>query len=97
MNEERQTILDELRHNMSHSVVKFSYKKKDGTIRSARGTLCERIILERGGEMPKGTGETPDNVFPYWDIDAEAWRCFKKVHFIEANIDEVKVLDIKFE
>ena len=97
MTNELQILLKELKHNMGHSIVNFSYKKKDGTIRNAQGTLCECIILERGGEMPKGTGEAPSDTFPYWDVEVGSWRCFKSAFLIDANIDEVKILDIKFE
>lgn len=87
-------LLNELRHNMKHSIVTFSYRKKDGTTREAKGTLCESIIMDRGGEMPKGTGETPSETFPYWDVECEGWRCFKEAYLIDANIDEVRVLPI---
>ena len=90
-------LLKELRHNMKHSIVSFSYLKKDGSTRTAKGTLCESIITDRGGEMPKGTGETPSDAFPYWDVESEGWRCFKTAYLIDANIDEVKILDINFE
>ena len=84
-------MLEELRHNMTHSIVRFGYIKKNGETRDAMGTLCERIITERGGEMPKGTGETPSETFPYWDVNSEGWRCFKVDKLRYAYNDEVNV------
>lgn len=60
---------------LATSVVKFKYSKKDGSIREAVGTLSEDIITGSGGSMPKGTGETPVNTVPYWDLDKNGWRC----------------------
>lgn len=93
----KEDLLNDLRHNMKHSIVSFSYRKKDGSLRNAKGTLSESIIKDRGGEMPKGTGETPSDTFPYWDIEAEGWRCFKTAYLMDADLDSVRILDINFE
>jgi hypothetical protein len=70
--------INELKQALNNGVVSFIYTKKDGTERNATGTLCESIILEKGGEMPKGTGETPNQTIPYWDVEKCAWRsCLK--------------------
>ena len=70
--------INEFKQSLQSGVVNFEYQKKDGTARQAIGTLCESIIIEKGGNMPKGTGETPDNTIPYWDIEKCSWRsCLK--------------------
>lgn len=74
----KQEQINEFKNLLSEGVVSFEYLKKDGTTRQAIGTLLESIILEKGGEMPKGTGDTPSNTIPYWDLDKCSWRsCLK--------------------
>lgn len=83
--------LQKLKECMHHSIVKFSYKKTNGEIRDAMGTLCQKIIEERGGNLPKGTGEAPIDTFPYWDVNSEGWRSFKVSNFIWADADAVMI------
>ena len=75
-------MMEELRQMMQNGAVTFQYKKKDGSTRTATGTLCESIIVEDGGSMPKGTGVIPQDTFPYWDLNSNGWRCFKTEYFI---------------
>lgn len=70
-------MIEKLKNNLANSIAKFTYKKKNGEIREAMGTLNNDIILEHGGELPKGTGEKPSDTLPYWDVNSGAWRCFK--------------------
>ncbi|WP_303328150.1 SH3 beta-barrel fold-containing protein [Butyricimonas paravirosa] len=59
-------------------VVEFYFKKTDGTLRQAFGTLKANLI----GEV-KGTGRKPnDNLQVYWDTEKEEYRCFKKFNLI---------------
>ena len=59
-------------------VVEFYFKKTDGTLRQAFGTLKANLI----GEV-KGTGRKPnDNLQVYWDTEKEENRCFKKFNLI---------------
>ena len=69
---------------LHNGVVEFSYEKKDGTIREARGTLNSEVY---GSENePKGTGKKgPENIIKYFDLDKEGWRSF----------DESKMIDWK--
>ena len=41
-----------LRYYLRHGIVRFTYVKKDGTLREARGTNCADIIPP--SKMPKG-------------------------------------------
>ena len=60
-------------------VVEFYFKKTDGSLRQAFGTLKENLI----GEI-KGTGRKPnDNLQVYWDTEKEEYRCFKKCNLIK--------------
>lgn len=65
--------LEELKDKMSKGVVEFKFKKVDGTVRVAHGTLNSKYFKV----MPKGTGRASEAVCPYWDMDKDAWRCFK--------------------
>lgn len=56
--------------------VNFSYKKIDGTIREARGTLDFNMIPEES--HPTGTGKvTSDSTISYFDLDKNAWRSLR--------------------
>lgn len=60
-------------------IVEFYFKKTDGTLRQAFGTLKENLI----GEV-KGTGrKLNDNLQVYWDTEKEEYRCFKKCNLIK--------------
>lgn len=64
----------ELNEKLHNGVVDFQYKKKDGSIRNATGTLKSELINHTGcgGEnIPKRYG-----YFTYFDLDANAFRCF---------------------
>lgn len=75
---------ESFRDQLRTGVYRFSYFKKDGSIREARGTLDPSVIPEEN--MPK-SGMDPDavapaNTFSYYDIDAEGWRSFCLDNFI---------------
>ena len=93
---------ENFRNKLSIGVWRFSYLKKDGTIREAVGTLCMDLIPEDkrpkgiNSEALNGTGgalnraEPAAGVFPYYDLDAAAWRSFRLDNFI-GFVEEVKV------
>ena len=82
------------RKKLATGIWRFSYFKKDGSIRQARGTLCMDLIPEE--HHPKSLSSAPDvrpenyDTFPYYDLDAAAWRSFRLDNFI-GFIEEVKV------
>ena len=68
---------------LKDGLVTFSFWKKDGTIREAKGTKC--MILIPKEDQPKAL--TPESVAPvqtiaFYDIDKKAWRSFCITHFI---------------
>ena len=66
--------LTELKEMLTKGTVKFQYKKNDGTIRTAVGTLKSDLITKKpaGGVCyPKGAGYTP-----YFDVEKDSWRVF---------------------
>ena len=70
-----------LRTAMAKRVVSFKYKKINGEIREARGTLSEYEIPTRSD----GSGVRKPNIHVqcYYDCDKTAWRSFRKSHLIE--------------
>lgn len=69
-----------LERAMLEHAVKFSYTKKDGSVREANGTL-RRDMME--GWQPKGEARPePPSILRYFDLDAMDWRCFNVLNFL---------------
>lgn len=64
-----------LTYKMKSANVEFIYKKVDGSLRKAIGTLNVDY---------KSTGERPTNfgVFTYFDVEADGWRSAKAENLI---------------
>lgn len=56
----------------------FAYKKIDGTIRFADGTLSHEVVpvTNEGGKKAN------DTLVTYWDNEAHGWRSFKIANYI---------------
>ncbi|MBM6845092.1 SH3 beta-barrel fold-containing protein [Phocaeicola plebeius] len=67
-----------LRALLHKKVVEFYFKKTDGTLRQAFGTLMSDRIPET-----KGTKKTADNCQVYFDTEKNEYRCFKKCNLIK--------------
>lgn len=67
-----------LKGEMKKKIVKFYFKKTDGTLRQAFGTLMSDRVPET-----KGTKKTADNCQVYFDCEKEEWRCFKKCNLVK--------------
>jgi hypothetical protein len=59
-------------------IVEFYFKKTDGSLRQAFGTLMSDRVPET-----KGTKKTADNCQVYFDTEKEEWRCFKKCNLVK--------------
>ena len=75
---------EDFRAKLQTGVFRFSYFKKDGSIREARGTLDMSLIPEK--DRPK-SGLDPEAVvspstFSYYDLLADGWRSFRIDNFI---------------
>ena len=66
-----------LRALLSKKIVEFYFKKTDGTLRQAFGTLMNDRIPET-----KGIKKTADSCQVYFDTEKEEWRCFKKCNLV---------------
>lgn len=74
-----------LQSKMREQAVKFQFKKKDGTIRNAVGTLKRALMKQGDGTVwePKGEGKPePDSVIRYFDLEKGMWRSFTCTDFI---------------
>ena len=71
---------ERFRKMLSQGVWQFSYFKKEGGIRQARGTLDMSLIPEdqrpKGIERSQTTNDQRPMTFPYYDLDKNAWRSF---------------------
>ena len=70
----KKVTIKELREMLINGTVKFQYTKKDGSVRTAVGTLKSSLITHKpaGGENKvKGAGYTT-----YFDLEKDAFRCF---------------------
>ena len=71
-----------LRDALTRGVVRFSYWKRDGSLREARGTLSQLLIPT--DDLPKGV-PNPNPCYSsiaYYDIDKKAWRSFSITCFV---------------
>lgn len=66
---------------LAQGVVEFQYRKMNGEVRRARGTLCRGVSERFDSYVPKterkaAVEDYPKLEFAYWDLDREAFRCF---------------------
>jgi len=76
--------IEELRSILQMEKAHFEYKKRDGTLREAYGTLQFTFIPEN--MQPKDGDNREYKNFRYFDLDKNAWRS------ISGDITEVNVL-----
>lgn len=63
-------IAEKLKAKMQLNIVSFSFEKKDGTLRLAKGTLHPLVYIR-----PLGTGiRKASYLLTYWDVERRAWR-----------------------
>jgi hypothetical protein len=67
---------------MENHILTFKYRKKDGSVREAKGTTCNFIIPAE--HHPKESVRNySDKNFRYFDTDKREWRSFLKENLIE--------------
>lgn len=77
----RKRMREELRDN----IITFKFKKRNGEIRTAHGTLHPDYLPPL-----KGGGPRPERQMVYYDLDKEGWRSFRSYSFIKiVNIEPV--------
>lgn len=72
-----------LKEEMRLQIVKFHYRKVNGTIREGYGTLNEKLIpvVTRSTKRKKNS-----TVQVYYDTEVCEFRCFKKVNLINTSM-----------
>ena len=65
----------------------FVYRKEDGSLREAQGTLCNDISQKFDEYEYKNNFSTdsrwPTETFTYWDLEKEGFRTFKASNLIK--------------
>ena len=73
--------LDNLLIQLRNRAVRFSYRKQDGTLREAFGTL-KPCLLEEYRAGSKSRSRSTNDCVHYFDLERNAWRCFCPENFI---------------
>lgn len=69
----------ELRSKLLTGIVHFSFKKKDGSVREAFGTLHpDKIVIPESGQKINGN----PTLGTYFDLEANAWRSYTIANLI---------------
>jgi hypothetical protein len=74
-----------LESKMLEQAVKFQFKKKDGTIREAIGTLKRDLMKLADGSLwePKGPAKAENPaLLNFFDMEAQGWRCMSCANFV---------------
>ena len=73
-----------LKQKLHDGEVNFTYQKKDGSERTARGTLNVQVMGEENS--PKGMDYNKnDDVTRYYDLNSNGWRSFTNVNLISID------------
>ena len=86
----KESLLQKLNHILkTENVVNFSYRKKNGELRHARGTKkLDRIKSIDENAIPSGEGTPKTGVIAYFDLDKSAWRSFKEESLVSIETQE---------
>lgn len=57
-------------HTLMNGIVEFSFRKKDGSVRGAKGTLMAKYLPASKG------GKSYGHLVTYFDLDKNAFRSF---------------------
>lgn len=67
-----------LKRRLANEVVRFYFRKVDGSLREAWGTLREDIVPVTSGNDTRKN----DTVQVYYDTEKSEWRCFKRLNLV---------------
>lgn len=77
-----------MRRELRDNIVTFKFKKRNGEIRTAHGTLHPSYLPKLRGGAPR-----PEYQMVYYDLDKNSWRSFRSFKFIK--ILNIKPVEIK--
>ena len=72
-----------LKAKMAKGVVRFYFRKIDGTIREAYGTLRADLIPQT--EASSDSRKKNDTVQCYYDTEKQSFRCFKLANLVTVD------------
>ncbi|MDH6307390.1 hypothetical protein M2451_000539 [Dysgonomonas sp. PFB1-18] len=77
---QKSAMIEALQFQLVNGTAHFLYRKKDGSIREAFGTLLEKVVDRNinGFGMPRKYY----NCQAYFDIELQTWRSFKYENLI---------------
>ena len=77
---------EDFRNKLHSGIFRFSYFKKDGSIREAYGTLNPDLIPGASSRQTGGAASAEEGInydtFAYYDLSAAGWRSFRLDNFI---------------
>lgn len=79
---------EKMRRELRDNIVTFKFKKRNGEIRTAHGTLHPSYLPKLRGGAPR-----PEHQMVYYDLDKNSWRSFRSYSFIK--ILNIKPVEIK--
>ena len=74
-----------LESKMLETAVRFQFRKKDGSLREAVGTLNRDKMVQADGSLWEPIGEArPDvpTLVKYWDLTVQSWRSFNVFNLV---------------
>lgn len=74
--EERNEFIEKLQKN----IIVFRYKKRDGSIRKAKGTLHPKYLPPAKSDKEF---VRPEYQIVYYDLEKKSWRSFRSFEFVE--------------
>ena len=74
--------LDEFINALQNRIVRFSYKKTDGSVREAIGTMKPSVLSTLSAKMQSGQKRRSTGCIVYFDLEREDWRCFRPENFL---------------
>ena len=78
-----------LESEMFKRAVKFQFTKKDGSLRSAVGTLRRDKMVQEDGKLWGPIGEArPDvpTLVKFWDLTVQGWRSFNVFNLVAVEV-----------
>lgn len=76
--------LKEFKEALKEGKVTFTYKKVNGEVREALGTLNDKFSATLESYKVKNENQkTTPGVIKYFDLNSDGWRSFKEENFIE--------------
>ena len=71
----------DLKKALYEGIVNFEFIKKDGSLRTARGTTCPDLIptdnMPQGKRTPEQQAMYDRTTVAFYDIDKKAWRSMR--------------------